>query len=97
VNGRYPAAAPAATICFMARSQLPASTLTPISPAIALSRLMAESVDRWDTAVLAAHTAFLAQLVQQADCYQLTVGNHPDTLADVLPTTNRQFPSNTHN
>ncbi|GAB4281794.1 MAG: hypothetical protein Kow0080_35490 [Candidatus Promineifilaceae bacterium] len=85
VNGRYPSAAPAATICFMARSQSPTSTLTPLSPAIALSKLMAESVDRWDTAVLPAHTAFLAQLVQQAACYQLTVGNHPDSLADVLP------------
>ncbi len=86
VNGRYPSAAPAATICFLARGHAPTSTLTPLSPAIALSKLMAESVDRWDTAVLPAHTAFLAQLVQQAACYQLTVGSHPNTLADVLPT-----------
>lgn len=46
----------------------------PFPKPIALAKLLEASVDRWDKASLTAHTAFLTQLCERADMFQLRIG-----------------------
>lgn len=50
------------------------SALEPLPEGIALARLMEDSVDHWDVESLAAHFAFLRQLIAQATAGRLVVG-----------------------
>lgn len=47
----------------------------PISPVAALGRLITYSLDRWDTAVLPTHVAFLAQLTRQSQAALLKIAS----------------------
>jgi hypothetical protein len=51
-----------------------ASHVEPLEQAVALARLVEESVDRWDTDALAAHVTLLQTLVAQARPYRLHLG-----------------------
>jgi energy-coupling factor transporter ATP-binding protein EcfA2 len=50
------------------------SVRRPLSQAVALARLMEQSVDRWDEAMLTQHIAVLHQLSQQTAAYTLHLG-----------------------
>lgn len=52
----------------------------PHNRAIALTQLMAESMDRWDTPTLASHLTLLQQLCQQATTHQLHLGRDIDAI-----------------
>jgi hypothetical protein len=52
----------------------PQSSLEPLNRAICLARLMAESADQWDTAMLPGHLDTLQKLSQQAVPYTLHLG-----------------------
>lgn len=62
----------------------PRSQLQPRSKAITWSKLMEESVDRWDEATFAAHMDVLQQLAQQAKRYELWLGTDVQELAGLL-------------
>ncbi len=69
----------------------------PLSPAIALARLMAESVDAWDEPAMEGHVNVLARLSHQAPAYRLMLGRDvnalPDRLAELLATAAPTAPS----
>jgi hypothetical protein len=50
------------------------TTLQPLSKAVAWSKLMEESVDRWDAVALPTHLELLSQLTQQARLFDLRLG-----------------------
>jgi len=58
--------------------------LHPLSKAIAWSKLMEESVDRWDAAALPAHLELLSQLSQQARLFDLRLGPDVEELVGTL-------------
>jgi hypothetical protein len=66
----------------------PCCQLEPANRAVALVRLLEESADRWDTAVLDAHVGVIEQLAQQTAVYNLLLGqdivNLPELIAGVL-------------
>lgn len=62
----------------------PQSQLHPLSKAITWSKLMEESVDRWDGATLTAHMDILQQLAQQVQRFELRLGPDVGTLAGLL-------------
>lgn len=62
----------------------PRSQLQPLSKAITWSKLMEESVDRWDETTFAAHIDVLQQLTQQAKRYELWLGTDVQELAGLL-------------
>ncbi len=63
-----------------------ATTIRPLSKAIAWSKLMEESVDRWDAAALPAHLELLSQLTQQARLFDLRLGPDVGELMGTLGT-----------
>lgn len=89
-NGRFADPAPVTHLYFLAGSRQADCAVRPLPDSLAVTRLMAESVDRWDTAMLPAHLAFLAKLAGQADTMALTLGNHPDKLAISFPVEARE-------
>lgn len=56
----------------------------PISQALALARLMEESVDLWDKSVVEDHIKFLAQLIQKTQTFQLELGQDMSQLLKVV-------------
>ncbi len=66
----------------------PCCQLQPANRAVALVRLLEESADRWDTAVLNAHVDVMEQLAQQTAVYHLLLGqdvvNLPGLIEEVL-------------
>jgi hypothetical protein len=52
------------------------SYLTDYSTALSLGRLIEESVERWDTEMIASHLALLHSLVQQSRSYKLHLGEN---------------------
>lgn len=62
----------------------------PLEQAVALARLVEESVDRWDTGALAAHLSLLQALVAQADSYRLQLGADVSDLPQLLAPVQRQ-------
>ena len=61
-----------------------ASAAAPLPAGIALARLLAESVDRWDPALLDAHVALLEGLGRQAEAYTLRLGRDMEQLATLI-------------
>jgi hypothetical protein len=86
VHGKYhlPATAldgqeqpvPVKLICFPEVAAQPSSQVTGLKRAVALARLMTDSVDNWDQAALANHVALLYQLSRQARSVALGLGRH---------------------
>ncbi len=62
----------------------PHSQRHPLSKAITWSKLMEESVDRWDEATLPTHLDVLQQLAQQTQRYELRLGPDVEALAGML-------------
>lgn len=82
MNGRWSTPCPVTTLLFP--QILPKGGETAVLPhnrAIALTQLMAESMDRWDTATLAPHLALLQQLCQQATTHQLHLGSDIEAIS----------------
>ncbi len=69
--------------------ELAASYLQPLEKAVALARLVEESVDRWDTAALGAHLNVLQALVAGAEAYRLHLGQDVERLPQLLASTMR--------
>jgi len=67
--------APVSSICFPQISDEPETGVEPISRAECLARLMAESIDQWDSHMLPAHIDLLQRLCQQATPYRVILGN----------------------
>lgn len=63
------------------------SRLESIPDALALARLMEESVDKWDAPVLFAHIDFLTMLARRARLYRLLLGKDMDQLRHLLEST----------
>lgn len=63
---------------------LETSEVQPLEKAVALARLVEESVDRWDTGALAAHLNLLHALVAGAEAYRLHLGKDVDRLPELL-------------
>ena len=67
--------APVRTICFPKIDRHQVHQLKKISKAITFARLMESSTDRWDQAMLEDHVNLLHCLIEQADGYELRVGD----------------------
>ena len=81
INGRWAAPSPVAALLFpQILNEREKTAVLPHHRAIALTQLMAESMDRWDTPTFAPHLTLLQQLCQQAATYQLHLGNNVDTI-----------------
>lgn len=72
-DGRWASPSKATTVYFPQITDQP-TRLAPLSRAIGLARLMEQSVDQWDTAVLPDHIAILQALSQQTAVYTLFLG-----------------------
>jgi hypothetical protein len=74
IKGRWSEPTKVAWLVFPHIAQRPFTTLVPQKRAIALARLMQESVDRWDETAVSAHITFLEKLCQQTAVYDLQLG-----------------------
>jgi hypothetical protein len=77
---RWAAPAPVRCVLFPIVTGAVATTLHRLRPAVALARLMEESVDRWDEASLAGHLTALEALCRQAPSATLALGRDIDRL-----------------
>jgi hypothetical protein len=84
VNSRWAAPAPIHAIYFPQIETRPESALRQMSRAVALARLLEESVDTWDTPLLADHLAILHAISQQATPFTLRLGQNPDHIPTLL-------------
>ncbi len=83
-DGRWADPAPIAAIYFPQIQQQATSDRQPAQRAICLAQLMAESIDRWDGAMLPAHMALLERLSQQTAPYWLALGQDMTQLPQLL-------------
>jgi len=60
------------------------TSATEVTSAVALARVLAESADRWDPALLGAHVALLERLCLQAPAHALRVGHDMAQLAALI-------------
>lgn len=74
VNGRWSPPCPITHLYFPFVEKRPHTTLHHQNRAVALARLMSESMDRWDEKTLPHHATFLQKLVRQATAYALHAG-----------------------
>lgn len=81
---QWGAPAPVVAIFFPTIGGTTQSTVRPLEQGVALAKLMEESIDRWDSAVLLNHMAFLTALSQQARCLRLALGADVDSLPSLL-------------
>lgn len=79
-NGRWAAPTPLRAIYIPKIKAGEGSEKRPLSRAICLAQLMAESIDKWDTHTLPAHTDALQSLVSQAQTYSLHLGSNVSSL-----------------
>ncbi len=84
VNGRWGDPSPITHLYFPFIEQRPRTTLHPQNRAVALARLMSESMDRWDQHALSSHMTILQKLVRQADAYALHLGQQLEEVSVVL-------------
>ena len=68
--------APVTRLCFPKIGATSEHQSAPQLSAIALARLLEESLDAWDLQAIAAHTRFLSTLTAQAASYDVTLGSH---------------------
>lgn len=83
-NGRWADPAPIEAIYFPQIREQTNSARRLEQRAICLAQLMAESIDRWDGAMLPAHMALLERLSQQAVPYQLALGREMSQLPQLF-------------
>lgn len=83
-NGRWSAPCPVTHLYFPHIEQRPHTTLHHQNRAVALARLMSESMDRWDAETLPQHATILQKLVRQADAYALHAGQNMAQLAHLI-------------
>lgn len=83
-NGRWPSPAPISTIYFPQIDDRPYTKIASLSRALCLARLMEESVDRWDTAMLPDHVNLLQTVSRQAAAYTLHLGQDVTHLPALL-------------
>ena len=83
----WAAPAPVKTICFPKIDRHQVQDLRKISKAMTFARLMESSTDRWDQAMLEDHVNLMQRLIEQADGYELRVGdqvaNWSESLSEV--------------
>lgn len=90
INGRWATPSQVTTLLFpqiVAKDRVTPFAETAVFPhhrAIALTQLMAESMDRWDMATLSPHLTLLQRLCQQAATYQLQLGSDQNTIPAVI-------------
>lgn len=70
-NGRWAEPAPVTAVYFPTLSNEASSAAIPLSRAVCLARLMEQSIDQWDTAVMSNHMNVLQILSRQAAPYTL--------------------------
>ncbi|HZD10698.1 MAG TPA: hypothetical protein VE553_05085, partial [Candidatus Binatia bacterium] len=75
---------PVRAICFPALGPDDQCRLLPLPRAVALARLMEESIDRWDVAALPEHIEFLSKLVRQSRHFRLTLAPDIERLPGML-------------
>ncbi len=73
-------------VAFPQIEQRQSSALSPQNRAICLARLMSQSVDQWDAAMLPAHMTILQKLSQQAAAHILHLGRDVERLPALLET-----------
>ncbi len=86
VNGRWSTPCPVTHLYFPFIEQRLHTTLHHQNRAVALARLMSESMDRWDEDALPQHMTILQKLVRQANAYALHLGQDLAQLSNLLQT-----------
>lgn len=84
LNGRRPDSRRVSAIYFCQVEEREEAEIRPLSQAVALARLMEQSIDRWDEAALEAHMTILQKLSQQAVNYTLHLGRNAQRLPHLL-------------
>lgn len=84
VNGRWAAPTPIRALYFPQIENRAESALQPLPRAVALARLLEESVDRWDAPLLPDHLALLQAVSLQASAYNLRLGRDPRHIPTLL-------------
>lgn len=82
INGRWADPSPVTALLFpqIVAGGVEKTAVLPHNRAIALTQLMAESMDRWDAPTFTPHLTLLQQLCQQARIYQLHLGRDVDAI-----------------
>jgi len=80
----WAAPAPVSTICFPKIDRHQVQHLKRISKAVTLAKLMESSADRWDQAMLEDHVNLLQCLIEQADGYELLIGDQVASWSESL-------------
>ncbi len=78
----WAAPAPVRTICFPKINRHQAQQLNRISRAVTFAKVMESSADRWDQAMLEDHVNLLQCLIEQADGYDLLIGDQVATWSE---------------
>lgn len=78
------AEAPIGAICFPQIEDRVDHLLEPLTPAVALTRLLPHAIEQWDKPMIPAHLAILRQLVEVAPAYLLHLGPDVGTISAVL-------------
>ena len=71
-------------ICFPEITLSGDSYLKPLGKALALARLMENSIDRWDHEYLSEHISLLEALCRQSECFKLYLGRNVNQLAELM-------------
>jgi hypothetical protein len=82
--GRRPEARRISAIYFCQVEGGKRTAIRPLSQALALARLMEQSIDRWDEAMLDRHMTVLQKLSEQAETYALHLGRDVLQLPELL-------------
>ncbi len=83
-NGRWGTPCPISHLCFPFVEKRSHTTLHHQNRAVALARLMGESMDRWDEETLPHHATFLQKLVRQTTAYALHAGQDMAQLVQAM-------------
>jgi hypothetical protein len=84
LNGRRPEAKRISAVYFCQVEERERTEIRPLSQAVAMARLMEQSIDRWDEAMFETHMTILQELSQQAAAYTLHLGRDVARLPDLL-------------
>lgn len=84
LNGHRPDPRRVSAIYFCQVEETEKTAMRPLSQAVALARLMEQSVDRWDEALLDGHMTILQKISQQAAAYTLYLGRDIYQLPQLL-------------
>ena len=84
LNGHRPTPRRVSAIYFCQIEEREDVEIRPLSQAMSLARLMEQSIDRWDEAMLETHVTVLQKLSQQAAAYTLHLGRNVHQLPQLL-------------